>query len=228
MAIIEFNDTPITIVDRDGQPWFLGRDLGFEDVEKFNQIYRRNSEEFQGIDTCTLKLSVDGDDRPRIHRIYSKTGAYLAAMMAKTEKAAKFRRWLVEVLNGDVALPGYEDTARTKAILDGLRNDLLNDFPELIEHMRLARSGHTMTEIAKAREMDVMDVGVHERRLQEYGFDTPNLIQYDQLIHSNRKSIVEARNTRARGLLSKQIGGRKTHLIDDTQKKKKTDGEGDK
>lgn len=133
-----------------------------------------------------------------------------------------------QVLNGDVALPGYESAAQTKAILDGLRDDLLNDFPELIEHMRLARSGHTMTEIAKAMEMDVMDVDVHERRLQEYGFDTPDLIQYDQLIHSNRKSITEARFERARDLLSKQIGGRKTHLIDDTQKKKKTDGEGDK
>jgi len=87
--------------------------------------------------------------------------------------------------------------------------------------MRLARSGHTISDIAKSMELDVMQVGVHERHLQEYGFDTPDLIRYDELMKSSRKRIVEAHKARAEDILTKKIAGRTTNLIDDTEKRKK-------
>lgn len=230
MAAIEYNDTPITIVDQEGQPWFLGTDLakaiGYDENRSLTRLHARNAEEFQDVDTRVVKLTPQGASQGREYRIYSKTGAYLIAIMAKTEKAAKFRRWLVEVLNGDVALPGYEEAAKNKAILDGLRASLLEDWPHLVEHLELARSGLPLAKIAEIMEIDEYDVGAAELVLHQYGFDTPDLLSYGERIRSKRKSIVEGRIAKAKQRFMKtKTGSRNTYLLDDFLEKGK-DAEG--
>lgn len=203
MNELKFEQTPISIVDQEGQPWFLGKDiakaLGFDDPKHLNQIYNRNAEEFQDVDTRILNLRVQNDIQAREHRIYSKTGAYLVAMFAKTEKAAKFRRWLIDVLEGKVSIPGYEDLARYRDIVLNLQEELIESEPNFAEHIRLANQGESWLSIARKMKMTPFQVRQCHKELLMYGYEFPEVDQH--LSRAAPQDVVPQKNA---------------YLIDDT------------
>jgi len=113
---IEFGDTKIAIIDRDGRPWLaaadLARALGYADGRRVTQLYSRHADEFtddmtQVIDISTApKLSTaENNDlgnnegaSPTSIRIFSPRGCHLIAMLARTPRAKAFRRWVLDVL----------------------------------------------------------------------------------------------------------------------------------
>lgn len=122
LSTLAFDDTVFTVVDRDGQPWLRGPEiaqaLGYADSDAISRIYRRNADEFAADMTQTVKLPDLGGqfDRPgrkadlhpqsagagqmREVRIFSLRGAYLLGMFASTPPAKRFRRWVLDVLEG--------------------------------------------------------------------------------------------------------------------------------
>lgn len=104
---IAFEGATLSVVDRDGQPWLqasdIGRALGYQRPDSITKIYERNAAEFCGRMTCTVKLTVHGWGKSKASapvRIFSPRGCHLLAMLAKTDRAAKFRRWVLDVLEG--------------------------------------------------------------------------------------------------------------------------------
>lgn len=101
-----FDDTVFTVVDRDGQPWLRGPEiaqaLGYADSDAISRIYRRNADEFAAdmSQTVNLTVSQNNGQLQREVRIFSLRGAYLLGMFASTPPAKRFRRWVLDVLEG--------------------------------------------------------------------------------------------------------------------------------
>ncbi len=110
---LEFEGASLRIIDRDGLPWIsagdLGLALGYKRLgNQVASIYRQHQAEFNEEMTATISLaearkhfSADSASKgnPGVPvRVFSPRGAHLIAMFARTEKAGKFRRWVLDVL----------------------------------------------------------------------------------------------------------------------------------
>lgn len=104
-----FDDTVFTVVDRDGQPWLRGPEiataLGYTRATRISELYTRNADEFDACMTAVVKLpdlhpQSAGAGQMRETRIFSLRGAYLLGMFASTPPAKRFRRWVLDVLEG--------------------------------------------------------------------------------------------------------------------------------
>lgn len=97
-----FQSTTFTVVDRFGQPWLRGPQiagaLGYNRPDRIADIYARNAAEFTDSMTALVELDTAGG-RQQV-RIFSLRGAHLIGMFARTARAAEFRRWVLDVLEG--------------------------------------------------------------------------------------------------------------------------------
>lgn len=103
-ASVAFGDTTLTLIDQSGVPHLTGRELaralGYADASAIQRLYSRNAAEFTADMTLTVKMTVRGQVAPTDTRIFSPRGCHLIAMFARTERAAAFRRWVLDVLEG--------------------------------------------------------------------------------------------------------------------------------
>lgn len=125
-TVLTFEGAELKIIDRDGLPWItsddLGRALGYKrGGDQVAAIYRQHAHEFCEAMTLTADLAVKGfgsGNSPKPVRIFSPRGAHLIAMFARTAKAAAFRRWVLDVLEG-LAVPAAP--VPVESPLDSLR-----------------------------------------------------------------------------------------------------------
>ena len=96
-----FEGIELSIVDHHGRAWLTASDLskalGYKQSNQITHIYRRNKNEFTSEMTEKVKLTLSGNLQSET-RIFSPRGCHLIAMFARTERAAAFRRWVLDVL----------------------------------------------------------------------------------------------------------------------------------
>lgn len=102
-AFLTFQDTTLDIVDQDGQPWLRGYQIGTalalsSPAQAIHKLHARNAAEFTDEMTQVVDLPTAGGVQPV--RIFSLRGAHLLGMLARTDRAAEFRRWVLDVLEG--------------------------------------------------------------------------------------------------------------------------------
>ena len=104
---LSFHNTTFHPVTRQGQPWLTAAEiaaaLGYSRADKISSIYGRHKEEFTAAMADTLKVGVSGNLETET-RIFSLRGAHLLGMFARTERAAEFRRWVLDVLDRQVGV----------------------------------------------------------------------------------------------------------------------------
>ena len=109
---LNFGETTLAIIDRNGEPWLsareLARALGYQDESAVLRIYARNADEFTEEMSCTVKLTVQVDDQRRSIRLFSARGCYAIGFFAKTDRAKAFRRWVLDVLEAHVKGSGEQ------------------------------------------------------------------------------------------------------------------------
>lgn len=91
--------------------------LGHKRANAVTQIYERNKDEFTGDMTESLKLRLSGNYQKSV-RIFSLRGAHLIAMFAKTETAKAFRKWVLDILDKEVASKSDEVVGGPTSTLD--------------------------------------------------------------------------------------------------------------
>jgi prophage antirepressor-like protein len=103
-AALSFGGVTFSVMDCHGAPWLQGseiaRALGYAKADVVSRIYQRHAAEFDDGMTCMVNLTVPGDVLMIPVRIFSLRGAHLLAMLACTPKAADFRRWVLDLLEG--------------------------------------------------------------------------------------------------------------------------------
>jgi len=122
--VLVFHEVEFEVVDNHGQNWLMGPQigaaLGYEKGRvSIHKLYDSNADEFDETMTQVVKLDYlrprsgdagqaldhqnEGSGQVREVRIFSPRGCYLLAMLARTERAKEFRRWVLDVLEGHAA-----------------------------------------------------------------------------------------------------------------------------
>ena len=165
---VRFQDSEITIIDYDGKAWLtgaqIGHALGYRDTRKVSHLFQRNCDEFTDDMTTVIKQG-------RTHvRIFSAHGAHLIAMFARTERAKAFRRWVLDVLEGKVPLPGRPNRlAVLEQTLSKTQQALLKARPRWVKHRRYAAMGLSQREIARLLRISRRSVQEEAVQLRELG-----------------------------------------------------------
>lgn len=105
---LSFRETTFDVVDRGSRELWLrlgqiAPALGYSDPRNLNALYASNAAEFTPSMTALVKLPTAGGVQEV--RIFSLRGAHLLGMFARTERAAEFRRWVLDVLEREAAGP---------------------------------------------------------------------------------------------------------------------------
>lgn len=79
----------------------IGVALGYASPYKAQQVYDRNADEFTPDMTQVMRLPTAGGVQQV--RVFSLRGAHLLGMLANTDKAKAFRRWVLDVLDQEAA-----------------------------------------------------------------------------------------------------------------------------
>jgi len=190
----KFEDTDLKIIDRNGKEWFtatdIGRALGYANPRTdIANLFKRNAQEIEAHETCVCKLQAQGDTQARDYRLFTKAGAKMLAVFARTPKAAAFRRWLVDLsereeqkraeraerkemerraheILGDRTLLVHQEHSRRAAL----------KVPEHVEFLELAENQTPLPIIAEIMNETVYDVQARGSCLAELGFDVPRLM----------------------------------------------------
>jgi len=84
----------------------LAKALGYASSKSVSTIYSRNSDEFSNGMSKVIKMMTNGINnnlREKSVRVFSLRGCHLIAMFATTDKAKEFRRWVLDILDREVA-----------------------------------------------------------------------------------------------------------------------------
>lgn len=112
MSTLTFNEVNFNPVERNGQIWLTSTDLakalGYKSSDSITRIFNRNKDEFSHsmthtIETVNLTASSKTKGLRAKIRIFSLRGCHLLAMFARTEIAKQFRKWVLDILDKEVA-----------------------------------------------------------------------------------------------------------------------------
>ncbi|EOT1178722.1 Bro-N domain-containing protein [Cronobacter sakazakii] len=88
----------------------IGYALQYADDKAVQRIYSRHADEFTNQMTGVVNLTTAGGQQQA--RVFSLRGAHLVAMFARTPVAKDFRRWLLDILDREVAIHSRTPSSR--------------------------------------------------------------------------------------------------------------------
>ncbi|WP_431618561.1 BRO-N domain-containing protein [Enterobacter roggenkampii] len=107
---LNFHGVSLSPVDSVSGVWLTSSDiakaLGYASSKSVSTIYSRNSDEFASSMSMVIKMKTIGINnnlREKSVRVFSLRGCHLIAMFATTDKAKEFRRWVLDILDREVA-----------------------------------------------------------------------------------------------------------------------------
>ncbi|MCP5901732.1 BRO family protein [Klebsiella pneumoniae] len=102
---LSFHNTNFAYMEMGGQVWLtaaeVGQALEYADDKAVQRIFSRHADEFTAQMTGVVKLTTPSGKQES--RVFSLRGAHLVAMFARTPKAKEFRRWVLDILDREVA-----------------------------------------------------------------------------------------------------------------------------
>jgi|TARA_R110002012_G_scaffold137042_3_gene291488 prophage antirepressor-like protein len=135
---VRFQDTELSIIDHNGTPWLtsadLARALKFAKTDAVTRLYNRSKDEFDASMTETVTVTVSGNLQKKV-RIFSPRGCHLIAMLARTERAKEFRKWVLDVLEQLSPVAGGKENPNLPTRLQ-VRNEALNMVREMLPALR--------------------------------------------------------------------------------------------
>lgn len=107
---LNFHGVSLSPVDSVSGVWLTSSDiakaLGYASSKSVSTIYSRNSDDFASSMSMVIKMKTIGINnnlREKSVRVFSLRGCHLIAMFATTDKAKEFRRWVLDILDREVA-----------------------------------------------------------------------------------------------------------------------------
>ncbi|WP_416347035.1 P22AR C-terminal domain-containing protein [Enterobacter hormaechei] len=102
---LTFHNTNFSYMEMAGQIWLtaseVGEALGYSDDKAIHRLYRKHADEFTVNMTGVVKVTTPGGIQDS--RVFSLRGAHLMGMFSRTTVAKEFRRWVLDVLDSEVA-----------------------------------------------------------------------------------------------------------------------------
>lgn len=102
---LTFHNTTFSYMEMAGQTWLtaaeVGEALGYSDDKAIHRLYRKHADEFTVNMTGVVKVTTPGGLQDS--RVFSLRGAHLIGMFSRTTVAKEFRRWVLDILDREVA-----------------------------------------------------------------------------------------------------------------------------
>ncbi|MEA3716237.1 Bro-N domain-containing protein [Enterobacter hormaechei] len=102
---LTFQNINFAYMEVAGQIWLtaaqVGEALGYSDDKAIHRLYRKHADEFTANMTGVVKVTTPGGVQDS--RVFSLRGAHLMGMFSRTPVAKEFRRWVLDVLDREVA-----------------------------------------------------------------------------------------------------------------------------
>lgn len=102
---LTFHNTKFNAVQDKGQVWLTSSELGaalqYSDDKAVQRIYSRRCDEFTEQMTRVVKVTTPRGQQET--RVFSLRGAHLIAMFSRTTIAKEFRKWVLDILDREVA-----------------------------------------------------------------------------------------------------------------------------
>ena len=113
---VHFGNQTLSVIPHQGATWFtgetIGNALGLTNPQKaVRKLYARHAREFTAHESALIPMQVQGPILvfPKVGpgvqiaevRIYSRRGAHRIGMFARTPQAARFRDWLLDLIESD-------------------------------------------------------------------------------------------------------------------------------
>lgn len=143
---LNFDRMAIEGLKMDGQIWLRGDQLvpplGLGSSRAVRIIYERNADEFTADETRLIVEETAGG--PQQVRVFSLRGARLLTIFARTEPAARFRRWVLDLLEGraPVTRPAPDALENLPAARDMLATPVIREAMAVLDAMDAADSEH--------------------------------------------------------------------------------------
>ncbi|EMX9441102.1 Bro-N domain-containing protein [Salmonella enterica] len=109
VAKSDLNFHGMNIIPVDSVPgiWLTSTDvakaLGYKSTKSITNLFNQNADEFSDGMTQVIESVTSGNYRKKV-RVFSLRGAHLIAMFARTYVAKEFRRWVLDILDREVAI----------------------------------------------------------------------------------------------------------------------------
>lgn len=162
-------------IERNGEFWFtaeeIGKHLGYSDPkDDVNRLYNKNKKELEPYSTTTKLVAVDGKHRDT--RVYSEEGVYILTILARTDKARKFRakvaRLIRELRQQRLELARQVGQNEALEIMTSLTPLQLKLFDRIVTYYRKGLNG---AEIAKLLDVSKDTVNTALRRIRQAGVE---------------------------------------------------------
>lgn len=109
---LTFHNTNFAYMEMSGQIWLtaseVGEALGYADDKAIHRLYRKHADEFTNKMTGVVKVTTPGGMQDV--RVFSLRGAHLMGMFSRTTIAKEFRRWVLDILDREVATGNVNPT----------------------------------------------------------------------------------------------------------------------
>jgi len=108
-SIYAFNGVALTPIQINNQVYFSSKDiaaaLSYSDTRKVTHIYNRYRDEFTPHMTQIVEVPKLGTSANLLtrQRVFSLRGAHLIAMFSRTPVAKEFRKWLLDLVDKEIA-----------------------------------------------------------------------------------------------------------------------------
>lgn len=94
--VANLNDVWLTSAD-------IAHALQYKNAKSITNLFNQNSDEFSNEMTQVIESVTTGNYRKKV-RVFSLRGAHLIAMFARTPVAKEFRRWVLDILDREIAV----------------------------------------------------------------------------------------------------------------------------
>lgn len=175
-----FLSTTFEVYDINGTRWLRGGEISHSldiPTRTFKDLFKRHRSEFTPEMTGIITVPTAGGAQQT--RIFSPRGAALVAMLAKTERAASFRAWVLDVLDSR-AMPTQPaptlppDMVAVSALaLKAIARAALAVNPRWRRILAYRERGFTNREIAKLLDVGPRWIGQSLRRMEALGLVEP-------------------------------------------------------
>ena len=179
-GLLAIGESGVRFIEVNGEPALtseeLGRHLGFQHPRRsINNIYERNREELEPFCSDINLMSEAGQ---RNYRVFFEQGIYIVCMLAKTEKAKRFRRQVAQLLKAVREKRVHEmmDSARREGALMMLElsrrvKTYGRDPVEHIEdHLKLREAGFNLKKTARFLRIGDKAMTSFDMALRDMGF----------------------------------------------------------
>lgn len=106
MTTLTFQTTTLSVINQNNQTYFtaneIGQALGYRNpTSDVKRIYERNIDEFTPCMTALVDMQTAGGIQKV--RIFSLRGCHLIGMLSHTKVAKAFRKWVLDILDAEIA-----------------------------------------------------------------------------------------------------------------------------